>query len=252
MSITIQRAQTVSNGVTLRGNNTQYIITPAPDRLFELDASTYTSGTTWTDSSGNGRHATLHGTVPYYTDSVGGYFGFIGQGANYIHIAGSESGWGIADNIPPNATLSIWANINQGSFYQHVAGWRGGYFHFYFLMLANQQSNITEARVVNSVGSYDIMIPYDVYFNTWAYITFVADSNASGLSHLYINSTQIGTASIGSNNWVSTNIPFRIGSADGGDFPLNGYIGGVTAYSRALTQEQVTSEFNRTKTRYGL
>jgi hypothetical protein len=252
MSITIRSAQTVSNGVKLRGDNTQYTISPAPDRLFELDASTYTSPlSTWQDISGNGRHATLHGTVPYYTDSVGGYFGFIGQGSNYIDIAGSESGWGIADNTPPNATLSIWANINQGGFYQHVAGWRGGYFHFYFLMLSDPLSNITEARVVNSVGSYDIMIPYDAYFNTWAYITLVADSNA-GQSILYINSTQIGTANIGSDNWVSTNIPFRIGSADGGDFPLNGYIGGVTAYSRALTQEQVTSEFNRTKTRYGL
>jgi len=250
MSITLRSAQTISNGVKLRGNNTQYTIPAAPDRLFEFDASIYTSGAIWLDQSGNNRHATLHGTVPYYTDSVGGYFGFIGQGANYIDIADSESGWGTADNIPPNATLSIWANINQGGFYQHVAGWRSGAFHFYFLMLANQLSNITEARVVNSVGSYDINIPYDAYFNTWAYITFVADSNA-GQSILYINSTQIGTANIGSNNWVNTNIPFRIGSADGGDFPLNGYIGGVTAYSRALTQEQVTSEFNRTKTRYG-
>jgi hypothetical protein len=46
---------------------------------------------------------------------------------------------------------------------------------------------------------------------------------------------------------------FRLGlDGVGNNFAANGAIGGATAYSRALTQEEVTSEFNRTKTRYGL
>lgn len=63
MSLIIRSAQTVKNGVTLRGNNTQYIepsiVLPI---LFEFDASVYSSGTTLLDQSGNDRHATIHGS----------------------------------------------------------------------------------------------------------------------------------------------------------------------------------------------
>ena len=54
MAITIRSAQTIGNGVTLRGNNTQYIAPPPTlPLLFELDASIYASGTTLLDQSGN-------------------------------------------------------------------------------------------------------------------------------------------------------------------------------------------------------
>ena len=121
MSITIRSAQTISNGVTLKGNK----VIPLPI-LFELDASTYTSPlSTWADISGNNRHATVHGSPSFYNDSVGGYFGFVGDTNQYIDIAGSESGWGIADNAIPNATISVWANISEHpGEYQHVFGWR--------------------------------------------------------------------------------------------------------------------------------
>jgi len=252
MSITLRSAQTIGNGVTMRGNNTQYI-TPNPlNKLFELDASTYSSPlSTWEDISGNGRHATLHGTVPYYTDSVGGYFGFIGQGSNYIDIAGSETGWGIADTAP-NATLSMWASITPDGYYQHVAGWRGGGFHFYFLMLnGNPSGNLTEARVLTNISTYDAVVDYTSYFNTWTYITFVADI-ANTRTRLYLNGNPAGTVNGIAGTWVSGGIPFRIGSADGDGYPLHGYIGGAAAYSRALTDVEVLSEFNRTKTRYVL
>ena len=252
MSITIRSAQTVSNGVTLRGNNTQYVAPVPLPILFELDASNYSSPlSTWEDISGNGRHATVHGSPSFYNDSIGGYFGFTGNAAQYIDMAGSGSGWGIADNKIPNATISVWANIIQYPLnYQHVFGWRSDSFHFYFLMITGGSSNITEARVVSQGGSYDINQPYDDYFNTWAYITFVADGNA-GTSRLYINGTQIGTQGIGSSIWTPSGGLFTIASV-GPDYPLHGYIGGAMAYSRALTPEEIASEFNRTKTRYGV
>jgi hypothetical protein len=249
MSITIRSAQTIHGGVKLRGNDTQVISPPSLPILFELDASTYSSPlSTWEDISGNGRHATLHGTVPYYTDTVGGYFGFSGNGANYIDIAGSNSGWGFRDIIPPSATFSVWTNITPANYYQAVAGWRNGGFNFYFLMLNGTPGITTEARFDGNSGSSDIVIDYTSYFNTWVYVTFVVDSTQS---RLYINGTLVGTASI-AGNWTTDNTLFEIGQFYGGDFPLHGYIGGAIAYSRALTQEEVTAEFNRTKTRYGL
>jgi len=249
MSIIIRSAQTVGNGVTLRGNNPQYIPPVTLPILFELDASNYSSPlSTWQDISGNGRHATLHGTVPYYTDSVGGYFGFSGNGANYIDIAGSGSGWGIRD-VAPNATFSIWANITPNNSYQEVAGWRDGGFNFYFLILNGTPGVVTEARFDGGF-SYDLNVDYTSYFNTWAYVTFTVDSVLSQ-TKLYINGNIIGNRNDITGLWDATDTPFTIGMSYNGSFPLNGYIGGAIAYSRALTDAEVVSEFNRTKTRYG-
>ena len=76
MSITLRSAQTISNGVTLRGNNTQYIAPPPTlPLLFELDASIYASGTTLLDISGNDHHATIAGG-PAWDSEAGGCFVF--------------------------------------------------------------------------------------------------------------------------------------------------------------------------------
>jgi hypothetical protein len=247
MSITIRSAQTIRNGVTFQGNIPNLL-----PILFELDASTYTSPlSTWADISGNGRNATLHGTVPYYTDSVGGYFGFSGNGANYIDIAGSEAGWGIED-VPPNATFSVWANITPDNYYQAVAGWRSGAFNFYFLILNGNPTGVgTEARFDAGSLAFDIGIEYTPYFNTWSYITFVADS-ALSQTRLYINAVLVGTLDGIAGTWSGGNSPFTIGMGYGGDFALHGYIGGAMAYSQALNTEDVRNEFNRTRIRYGV
>ena len=66
MSIIIRSAQTIRNGVTLRGNDTQYVASAVlSSRLFEFDASNYTSGTTLLDVSGNGRNATIYSSLAW-------------------------------------------------------------------------------------------------------------------------------------------------------------------------------------------
>jgi len=243
MSITKRSAQTVHGGVKLRGNDTQST-GPLPI-LFELDASIYASGTTWLDQSGNNRHATIHGSPTWDTDA-GGCFIFNANPIKYIEVEGSDSGWGLA-GAPAQATLSVWANINQLSYYQHVAGWRGG-LNFWFLILDN--GSTTEARVDNG-PVYDININYTTYFNAWKYITLVADT-ANSRTKLYINSIEVGSTTGLSGNFSSASNNFTLGCDLGNSFAMNGKIGGAAAYSRALTQEEITAEFNRTKTRYGV
>jgi hypothetical protein len=92
---------------------------------------------------------------------------------------------------------------------------------------------------------------YSPYYDNWAQTTFVVDS-ALAQTRLYINGTLVGqrdgiTGSFGEgvNN-------FKLGRDTGNGFTMNGAIGGAIAYARALTQQEVTAEFNRTKTRYGL
>ena len=246
MSITIRSAQTIGNGVKLRGNNTQYI-TPADPlgKLFELDASTYTSGTTWSDLSGNGRDATIYGS-PAWTNDAGGCFVFDSDSSKHINIIGSSDGWGLA-NAPAQATISVWANIAGPGYFQHVAGWRGG-INFWFLILSGLST--TEARFDNG-PVHDINIDYGSYFGTWAYTTFVVDA-ANSRTKLYINAVEVGSATGISGNFGGGSSDFTIGDSAGGGFSLNGKIGGAMAYNSALADAEVLTEFNRTKSRYGL
>jgi hypothetical protein len=247
MSITLRSAQTISNGVTLRGNNTQYITPPAPDRLFEFDASNYTSGTTLLDISGNGRNATIIGG-PTWSSNAGGCFVFNGDYTKYIEVPGSSTGWGLntAGNNP-TASFSVWAKISPYGSFQHIAGWRGG-LSFWFLIL--NDGFTTEARF-DGGAVYDIGIDYTPYYNNWVQTTFVVDS-ALAQTRLYINGTLVGQRDNITGSFGGGASPFRLGAHPDNQFTSNGEIGGAVAYSRALTQEQVTSEFNRTKTRYGL
>ena len=241
MSITIRRAQTISNGVTLRGN-TPVATLPI---LFELDASTYTSGTTWSDLSGNVRDATIYGS-PAWTNDAGGCFVFDSDSSKYIDIAGSSGGWGL-ENSPAQASISVWANIAGPGYFQHVAGWRGG-INFWFLILSGLST--TEARFDNG-PVHDINIDYGSYFGTWALTTFVVDA-ANSCTKLYINGIEVGNTTGVSGNFPAGGNNFSLGCDLGNSFAMNGKIGGATAYSKALTQQEVTAEFNRTKTRYGL
>jgi hypothetical protein len=248
MALTIRSAQTVSNGVTLRGNNTQVVIPNLLDKLFEFDASNYTSGTTLLDISGNGRHATLVGS-PAWSSTAGGCFAFAADPGKYIEVPGSSTGWGLntAGNNP-TASFSVWAKISAYGYYQQIAGWRGG-LNFYFLILNNGFT--TEARFDGGSPYYDIGMDYTPYYDNWAQITFVVDS-ANSQTRLYINGTLVGTADGITGSFGEGVNPFRLGAHPDNSFPTNGAIGGAVAYARALTQQEVTSEFNRTKTRYGL
>ena len=241
MSITLRSAQTISNGVTLRGNNTQVIPVSNLPMLFELDASIYASGTTWLDQSGNDHHATIAGS-PAWDSEAGGCFVFDADLNKYITIPGSEGGWGLAGTTP-NATFSVWAKVTSNSILQHIAGWRGG-LDFWFLMYGSQ----TEARL-DTGAAYDISADYTPYFNNWALTTFVADSTQT---RLYINGTLVGNYDGITGNFSNAGSEFRLGCDTGNGFAMSGKIGGAAAYSRALTNGEVFNEYNRTKTRYGL
>jgi hypothetical protein len=248
MSLTIRSAQTVGNGVKLRGNNTQVIVPPTSSIpvLFELDASIYASGTTLLDISGNDRHATISGGLAWDSEA-GGCFVFNNNYTQYIEVPGSSEGWGLnsaGDN--PSASFSVWAKVTNNLNYQHIAGWRGG-FNFWFLVLPN---SVVEARFDGGTPQ-DIGMDYTPYFDTWAYTTFVVDS-ANSQTRLYINSVLVGTYDGITGSFGTGASNYILGCVPGNAWGMAGKIGGTTAYSRALTQQEVISEFNRTKSRYGL
>lgn len=92
MSITIQRAQTIKRGVTLKGNT---VYTFVRDGLIaHLDAgnrSSYpASGTTWHDLSSAGADATLNGSIGFTDLGTNSYFTFDGNSANLMYSSVSQ------------------------------------------------------------------------------------------------------------------------------------------------------------------
>jgi hypothetical protein len=241
MSLAISSGTRIGPGVALQSGAISTPVTYLPSTLFELDASTYTEGD-WIDSTGNGRNGTIQGTVPWYNDA-GGSFGFDGNVANKIVVAGTD----VLSGAPANASFSVWANIPGNSYYQHIAGWRGGV-NFWFLLLSG--ASTTEARFENGT-TWDINMDYSPYYGTWAQTTFVVNA-AESYTRLYINGVNVGGTTGPSGNFASGSNLFSLGSNTGNQFAMTGKVGGATAYTAALTDAEVISEFNRTKTRYGL
>lgn len=233
----------IGPGVTIKEEYTP-VASYLPSTLFELDASTYTSGD-WIDSTGNGHNGILNGN-PNWSSEAGGCFNFTAGLSQYIEVSGTEYGPGLANN-PAQATFSVWANIPGPEGFQHVAGWRGG-LDFWFLILTG--GSTTEARFDNGTAR-DIGMDYGPYMNTWAMTTFVVDA-AQNETRLYINGVLVGNNTNISGNFSAGGVPFTLGSNTGLGFPMTGKIGGVTAYQATLTPQEIIAEFNRTKGRYGL
>ena len=200
------------------------------------------SGTTWGDLSGFDNDLTLANTT--FGLLQGGYIDFGLTGSGQFNSSPAT----ITANKTPSASMTMWANIQQTTNFNFVAGLRGGTdYGFWFLML--DDSNLTEARVETNTGYYDINVNFSNYYGTWAHICFTVNNNSS---RLYINGTQVGTASV-SGTWGTPPSDFRIANeTGGGNQSENLRMATFRYHTRARTAGEVLAEFNAEKSRYGL
>ena len=77
--------------------------------VLNLDGNNYTSGTTWTDTSGQGNNGTLVGGTGYSSDN-GGYLTFDGTDDKVFMSAGSDFAYGTGD-----FTVEVWCNVTGTS-----------------------------------------------------------------------------------------------------------------------------------------
>ena len=103
------------------------------DLVLNLDANNYTSGSTWTDISGQSNNGTINGAT--YNSGDGGYFIFDGTN-DYVSLpAGSDFAYGTG-----NFTVETWFNVTGTSpeawgeilFSQLASG------HNYFLVVSSE------------------------------------------------------------------------------------------------------------------
>lgn len=203
------------------------------------------SGTTWYDLSGNNNHGTLRangsGALPIFAN---GSFAFNGS-SSYVSIASS---------VIPNTgsfTLSTWAKMPSGG-YAELINTRNASTVTGFL-LTSTGSDI-RAQINNpSVNQYVYSGTHStIQDNTWHLITMTVDVSTRSMKayvdNIFINSQNFPAGSlVGQGN-------FSIGW----DYAWNGqpfYLGSVatvSVYNFALSSDDVTTNFNAVKSRFGL
>lgn len=213
-----------------------------------LDAATYTSGTTWSDLSGNGNNATLVNT-PTHSSTNGGQFDFNGttQYATLYPLAGSTftssytiQTWVKWDNITSDKCIFSQgaAANNQGlHLITRSSAVTGNQSRYGFNMYNNDEYSGTLAVTT----SYRL-ITYTYNSSTFAkemYINTSLDTPYSQTSNQYTNTS--ANAEIGRIGWSGTNINY-----------FDGQLAQFYFYNRILTSDEITQNYNLSKDRYGL
>jgi hypothetical protein len=211
------------------------------------NSSSYSgSGTTINDLSGNG----LSGTMSNITFT-----------SPYFSFNGSSSNISVADNalLEPGSgdwSVEFWVNhsVLVGSSRVLIAKTDGGGPGDWGYGLRSGAPGNTFMEIGN--GSTSITSPSSTLsINTWYQVVGVWTNVASNSLALYINGSLIGSNSHSFASVKNTTSPLYLGSfGDGSAFGqwLNGRMGVVRLYSKALTSSEVLQNYNADKPKYVL
>ena len=239
---------TFSKGFTISRTTTPIV---SSGLVFNLQTAP-SSGTTWTDASGNGYNATLNGTPTYVSNNGGG-----------IRLNNSLQNSGGIDFIivPYNAStntisVEIVASFNPTSYWATIWGNEnynagGGYFAY-----MGNASTISYGKP-NSLGSTTITSS-----NAIRHWIFVINGTSTSL---YLNGTQNGTSSTVTSQTTFTSNNFYFGSRhlnDGTAGPRDVMNNSTAAnypvfyqmrlYNKALSGSEITQNYNAIKSTYGI
>jgi hypothetical protein len=219
--------------------------------FMKLDASNYTSGT-WTDETGNGNNATINGATWLSTD--GGIFDLDGVNDN-ISIPHNSS---LSLNTSTQRTIQVWVKFDslpainvQLPVFGKLSGSYGfdGYWGGLF-------SNSGLVRcVTNGTGVQKITnSTLAITANTWYLFTFISRiTSTANTTKVYINETEYITTAHGSDSYSESN-PLYLGYIGAGvsSAYLNGKIGATYFYTSGLSSGDISTNYNATKSKYGL
>lgn len=208
------------------------------------------SGTTWTDASGNGYNATLQG-APSYTGSYGGGIKLNNAtytGNDYISVPYNiNSSTVTVEMVSSWNPTSNWATIWGNDIYNSSAG----YFAYMFSSTA-----MTWGKVPGNISA---TITASNSVRHWVWVI-------NGTQYLlYLNGTQLGTtttASPAQTSFTSNNFFFgarHVNTGAGATDKMNNSNAAfypvfyqMRLYNKALSSTEVTQNFNAIRTTYGL
>ena len=209
-----------------------------------LLGSAYSSGATWSDSSGNGNNGTITGTPEYADgDGDGDYLTFDGDPrltvSSFSELQSATA-----------FTIEIWLRsstaTSDGMIWNVFDGGSGTKFS-----LSHNTSKFRWA-VHNASGTFqssqDVFTTNTFPTDTWLHI--VATYNNGAEQKIYVDSVLEGAASnpnAGTN--TTTTVQMRWGDRSDG-YGVNTQIGQARFYNAALTAAQVRTNYNATKDLY--
>jgi hypothetical protein len=217
----------------------------APSPILDFDL-TQGSGTTVVDSA-NGVVGTTHGTV-WSTDPSGMpvlYFDnpivyWFGDGDYFeipYHNALNSPTMSIEALVYPMSSgyyTSIAERVRDGGTYQTITylglgatGYHTGRYPYFHLEIGGIGKNV--------------QCPFEIPLNAWSHIVGTYDGNDM---RLYVNGTLVATEfDVGGPRDTGSN-PFYLGHAPSSNHYFNGFFAAFKLYDRALTAEEIASEFN--------
>jgi len=234
MSITIRSAQTIRNGVTLRGHNPPPTIV-TNGLIAHLDAGITASypgspSPTWIDLSGQGAHATLNGTVGFIDLSENSYFTFDGDSANCMTSSLSQDYQDCTVVFQPDFNYT---SPNGGLAYGLGAD-------------ADRTMRFGNA---NGTGPWILYNPGNN--GDWAYLTatnyYLNGTVIPGAGHLVAGWNILGAAR--TNQWGNFAYTWGTGYYDRG---FKGKLAVILLYNRVLTEQEQLQNYAALKSRFGL
>jgi len=225
----------IGSGITI-GSGISITNQPISGLRLNLDPATYSgSGSTWSDSSGNGFDATLVNS-PTYSSSNGGYFTFAPASTQYATVSGS----------PLNTTAytkSLWCMFNATADNNLISNSTGGHF-----MFTGGTSKLYCGHA-NWTG-FPTTYPSTANISNSTWYNFTLTFNTTDGMALYINGSLDSTYT--TQKTAPSGGQVNLGSYSAGGNLLNGRIAQVWIYNRALTSGEALQIYNDTKSKYGL
>lgn len=241
----------IGSGITLTNNSgsgTSGIVSSG--LVFNLQTAP-SSGTTWTDASGNGYNATLNGSPTYVSNNGGGIklnnlnYG----GTDYISVP-----YNIASTT---TTVEVVASFNPTSFWSTLWGNEAySYSKGYFAYMTTG-SAILWGSPTSSIKSTAITAG-----NSIRHLIFVINGTSKSA---YLNGSQVGTPTTLANptgGYATGNFYFGARHNNDGTGATDKMNSSVSAnqpvfyqmrlYNKALSSEEITQNYNAIKSTYGI
>jgi hypothetical protein len=194
------------------------------------------SGNVWTDRSGRGNNGTLT-NGPAFSGINGGSIVFDGSN-DYVDtppIIASNSSF----------TISSWVYLasGAGSFPMIASVKSGGAISFFGINIGTGAAGFN-LYLGTGIQTVNQNIPL---INTWYNVVGVYD----GVAKIYVNSVLLSQSFAGPSNGFPQGVWIGNGSVAGNSF-WKGNIAQTSIYNRALSQQEITQNFNATRGRFAI
>lgn len=216
--------------------------------LIHLDAGNLSSypgsGSTWTDLSSNGHHGTIQNGAVYVSSSPQN-LDFDGNN-DYVNFT---SGGQILTSSATEISCFLWLYpVSDGVVFSVLGGSSLSSSYHHSSIEINSSGQVSMALWHNSLNS---KVVSQVTLNTWNNIGFTHDGTTfTG----YVNGSAVGNNTYA---WAKpSNIYFALMAGDSTNMGTGSYGDGnlsvFLAYDRALTATEVASNFNSTRSKFGV